>query len=81
MPQPQKPDNHGDGVPLPTSSLGKYRTRSKLSKQAESIPLMAAGSPATAPLIIWSYREIRWEKTTSLVPASTAWSSADFLIR
>lgn len=59
MPQPQMSDNHGDGLSLPTSSLRKYRTRSKLGKQAESMPLMAAGSPATAPLIIWSYREIR----------------------
>lgn len=57
MPQPQMSDNHGDGLPLPTSSLRKYRTRSKLGKQAESIPLMAVCSPATPPLIIWSYRE------------------------
>lgn len=81
MPQPHTPDNHGDGLPMPTSSLRKYRTRSKLGKQAESIPLMAVGSPATPPLIIWSYREIRCEKTTSHVPGPTAWKSADFLIR
>lgn len=59
MPRPQMSNNHGDGLPLPTFSLGKYRPRSKLGKQAESIPLMAVDSAATSPLIIWSYREIR----------------------
>lgn len=80
MPQPQMSDDC-DGLPLPTSSLRKYKTRSKLGKQAESMPLMAVGSPATPPLIIWSYREIRREKTTRHVPAYTAWRSADFLIK
>lgn len=59
MSQPRMPNNHGNDVLLPTSSLRKYRTRSKLGKQAESFPLMAMGSPATPPLIMWSYREIR----------------------
>lgn len=57
MPQTQMSD--GDSSPLPTSSLRKYRTGSKFGKQAESMPLMDVGSPATLPLIIWFYREIR----------------------
>lgn len=57
MPQTQMSD--GDSSPLPTSSLRKYRTGRKFGKQAESMPLMDVGSPATLPLIIWFYREIR----------------------
>ncbi len=79
--KPWMSDSNSDGLPLPTSSLRKYGTGRKLGKQAESIPLMAVGSPATWPLIIWSYTEIRWQKTTSHVPASTARRSAGFLIR
>lgn len=74
-------DDWAVGLAFPTSSLREYRTGYKFSKQAESMPLMAAGTLATLPLIIWYYREIRWEKTTSHVPAASAQRSAGFLIR
>lgn len=81
MPQASPTDDRTDGLPFPTSSLREYGTGNKFGKQVESMPLMAAGSPAMLPLIICFYREIRWEKTTRHLPATSAQRSAGFLIR
>lgn len=73
-------DDRADSLLFPTSSLREYGTGNKFSKQVESMPLMAVGSPAMLPLIICFYREIRQEKTTHHQPA-TAQRSAGVLIK